>query len=208
MKIIAKLKKYFNTDLVLVNDDEYFELVDELGTSLESQNEFISYILSNELNIENKYRIFTLLSEVYAFELVENYKLTRLYELYKWILKLMFEKEFYEYSMCYRFSDLLVKMSKNVEQVYKDIIESINIYSPISVQIAICSMYGYYKFYEHKELTEKFLNKILMAIENNEDNRGIIKDFNKFYKNIFKLKEYSQYREKFKQYLIEPQMNR
>ena len=209
MDVILKLKVLLDTDVASINDEEYSELVDELGTSNKSQKEFIDYVLShNSLSVEDEYKIFMLLGEIYVLAKYEkSYDVNDLKILYEWVLKVMFKKEFYEYSMCYRFSDLLVKISKDVEKVYKDIIENINIHSPISVQIAICSMYGYYKFYEYKELTENFLDKILMAIDNNENNQGIIKDFNKFYKHILKLKEYSQYREKFKQYLIEPQMN-
>ena len=93
-------------------------------------------------------------------------------------------------------------MSKNTEQVYRDIINMIDINKPISVQIAICSMYGVHKFYNYKELTEIFFDKILLSIERNENNKNIIEDINNFLKGFLKLKEYEKYKEKFIPYLI------
>ena len=195
MDIITKLKILLDTSIVSMDDEKYFELVDSLGTSNENQEKFINYILHNDLNVENQYKVFMLLREVYGFE--DEYDIN-LSELYNWVLKIMFKKEFYDYSMCYRFSDLLVKMTKNVQKVYKDIIENVNIFNPITVQIAICSMYGYYDYFQYKELTSVFLDKILIAIEKNENNQDIIKDFNHFIMKRIKIGEYEKLEEKFK----------
>ena len=140
-----------------------------------------------------------LLREVYGFE--DEYDI-ELGKLYNWVLKIMFKKEFYDYSMCYRFSDLLVKMTKNVQKVYKDIIENVNIFNPITVQIAICSMYGYYDYFQYKELTEIFLDKIFTSIKKNKDNQDIIKDFNRFMRRRIKTEDYKQYEVDFKMYVI------
>jgi hypothetical protein len=200
MDIITKLNILFKTNLEAIDNDEYFELVNELGYSVESQKKFIDYILYNTLSIENKSKVFMLLREVYGLETEENYNLN-LMELYNWVLNLMFKERFYNYSICYKFSDLLVMMSKNVEQVYRDIINMIDINKPISVQIAICSMYGVHKFYNYKELTEIFFDKILLSIERNENNKNIIEDINNFLRGFLKLKEYEKYKEKFSSYL-------
>ncbi len=192
--VILKLKVLLSTDVALVDDEKYSELVDELGTSSRSQTEFINYVLSHEiLSAEDEYKIFMLLSEIYTLaEYEKNYNVDKLKILYEWVLKVMFKKEFYNYSLCYVFSDLLIKMSKNIKQVFQDIIEKIDVYNSVSVQIAICSMYGYYNFFEYKELTEKFLNKILIAIEKNVDNQGIIDDFNYFVMERINIGEYKQ----------------
>ena len=39
--VILKLKVLLSTDVALVDDEKYSELVDELGTSSRSQTEFI-----------------------------------------------------------------------------------------------------------------------------------------------------------------------
>lgn len=203
MGIITKLEKLLNTNLVLMDDNEYSELVDDLSTSNANQKKFINYILSNDtLTVDDEYKIFMLLSEAYGLEKFEESYELNLMELYEWVLKLMFKKEFYNYSICYHFSDLLVKMSKNIKQVYGDIINMIDIYCPISVQIAICSMYGFYPFTEYKELTRTFFYKILMSIEKNENNKGIIEDANKFLKKTLKQEEYKEYGEKINKYKI------
>ncbi|WP_253351600.1 hypothetical protein [Sebaldella sp. S0638] len=194
MDVLLKLKVLLDTDVALMDDEEYSKLVEEIGTSNKSQKEFIDYVLSYEsLNVEDEYKIFMLLREIYMLaKYQENYNVNNLKILYKWVLKVMFKKEFYDYSMCYKFSDLLVKISNNIKQVFQDIIEKIDVYNSISVQIAICSMYGYYNFFEYKELTEKFLNKILIAIEKNGDNQGIIDDFNYFVMERINIGEYKQ----------------
>lgn len=46
--------------------------------------------------MEEDYKVFSLIKEVYYFDI-------RLNKLYNWILNLMFKKEFYGYSMCYKF---------------------------------------------------------------------------------------------------------
>lgn len=203
MDIIMRLNRYFETDVALMDDEEYHELVDELGTSAKNQKKFVNYVLQNKFKVEDEYKIFMILVETYGFETEDNYNIIYLNELYNWVLKVMFKKEFYDYSMCYRFSDLLVKISKNIKLVFQDIIQNIDIYSPISVQIAICSMYGFYDFFQYKKLTEIFLNKILMSIDNNEDNQGIIKDFNRFVKRVLKRDEYKEYEIKFIPYFID-----
>ena len=167
MDVIAKLNVLIETNFVDIDNEKYFELVNDLGYSIESQNKFINYVLQNSLSIENEYKIFILLREVYGLEPYENYKLN-LMELYSWVLNLMFKEKLYDYSICYKFSDLLVMMSKNVKQVYMDIINMVDINQPISVQIAVCSMYGVHRFGNYKELTELFLDKILLSIEKNE----------------------------------------
>ncbi|MCP1226765.1 hypothetical protein, partial [Sebaldella sp. S0638] len=170
MDIIMRLKKYFNTDVALMDDEEYSDLVDDLGTSVENQKKFIDYVLQNKFEVGDEYKIFMILVDVYGFEAEDDFNIVYLNQLYNWVLKVMFKKEFYDYSMCYRFSDLLVKMTKNVQKVYKDIIENVNIFNPITVQIAICSMYGYYDYFQYKELTEIFLDKIFTSIKKNKDN--------------------------------------
>jgi hypothetical protein len=201
--VILKLKILLDTNVALVDDEEYSELVDELGSSSRSQKEFINYVLSHKsLSVEDEYKIFMLLSEIYTLaEYEENYDVNELKVLYKWVLKVMFKKEFYNYSLCYVFSDLLVKMSNDIKQVFQDIVENIDVYNPISVQIAICSMYGHYDYFQYKELTEKFLNKILIAIERNENNHGIIKDFKHFIIKRIKIEKYDQLEEKLKKYM-------
>ena len=199
MDIITKLKILLDTSIVSMDDEKYFDLVDSLGTSNENQEKFINYILHNDLSVENEYKVFMLLREVYGFE--DEYDI-ELGKLYNWVLKIMFKKEFYDYSMCYRFSDLLVKMTKNVQKVYKDIIENVNIFNPITVQIAICSMYGYYDYFQYKELTEIFLDKIFTSIKKNKDNQDIIKDFNRFMRRRIKTEDYKQYEVDFKMYVI------
>ncbi|MCP1226543.1 hypothetical protein [Sebaldella sp. S0638] len=199
MDIITKLKILLDTSIVSMDDEKYFDLVDSLGTSNENQEKFINYILHNDLSVENEYKVFMLLREVYGFE--DEYDI-ELGKLYNWVLKIMFKKEFYDYSMCYRFSDLLVKMTKNDQKVYKDIIENVNIFNPLTVQIAICSMYGYYDYFQYKELTEIFLDKIFTSIKKNKDNQDIIKDFNRFMRRRIKIEDYKQYEVDFKMYAI------
>jgi hypothetical protein len=201
--VILKLKELLDTDVALVDDEEYSELVDELGSSSKGQREFINYVLSHKsLSVQDEYKIFMLLDEIYMLEKhEENYDVSELKILYKWVLKVMFKKEFYNYSLCYMFSDLLVKMSKNTKQVFQDIIENIDVYVPVSVQIAICSMYGYHDFFKYKRLISVFLDKILIAIEKNEDNQGIIKDFDQFVMKRIKIGEYKKLEEKLKKYM-------
>ena len=198
MDIIMRLKKYFNTDVALMDDEEYSNLVDELGTSVENQKKFINYVLQNKFEVEDEYKIFMILVDVYGFEAEDDFNIVYLNQLYNWVLKVMFKKEFYDYSMCYRFSDLLVKMTKNDQKVYKDIIENVNIFIPITVQIAICSMYGYYDYFQYKKLTEIFLNKIFASIKKNKDNQDIIKDFNRFIRKKIKIEDYKQFEVEFK----------
>ena len=203
--VILKLKELLDTDVALMDNEEYSNLVDELGTSNKSQIKFINYVLSHKnLSAEDEYKIFMLLDEIYVLaKYEENYDVNELKKFYKWVLKIMFKKEFYNYSLCYVFSSLLVKMSKDIKQVFQDIIENMDIYNPLSIQIGICSMYYHYDFFQYKGLTEIFFNKILMSIDNNENNQGIIKDFNRFVKKALEIDEYKEYEIKFKPYFID-----
>ena len=202
MDVITKLNILFETNFVDIDNEKYFELVNDLGYSIESQKKIIDYVLCNTFSIENKYKIFMLLREVYGLETEENYNLNFM-ELYNWVLNLMFEERFYNYSVCYKFSDLLVMMSKDVKQVYTDIINMVDINRPITVQIAICSMYGVHKFYNYIELTESFFDKILLSIKENENNKGIVEDVRNFLRGFLNLKEYKEYKKKFNILMLE-----
>ena len=96
MDIIDKLKKYFNDRLEFIDDKEYDELVYNLGSSIVNREKISDYVLNNILSVEEDYKVFSLMKEVYYFDI-------RLNKLYNWILNLMFKKEFYGYSMCYKF---------------------------------------------------------------------------------------------------------
>ena len=78
----------------------------------------------------------------------------------------------------------LIEISENKEQVNNDIIENINIQTPVSVQITICSTYVCHDIFSNEELGNIFLNKIISSIEVNKDNHGIVSDRRTFLKVI------------------------
>ena len=169
-------------DCIYVNFQKelnYKELIDRLANDLENQNKLCNYVLDKDLSNKDSYSILVILTELYNNQSDEQYNLS--FELlYDWLLKKMFSKDLYDYSICYKFSRILVKIINNYRTVYSDIINSIKEDDQITVQIAICSTYSLTKeFFKYKDLTNLFIGKIFRSLQLN-NNTQVIKDFKHF----------------------------
>ncbi|MFR7592407.1 MAG: hypothetical protein ACLUVC_13275 [Longibaculum sp.] len=185
-------------DIFSVNmeDDSYYDLLDNICSSKLNQKEIISYIKKNILTKEQKEKIFFLLSELYELPL-ENLHNLDFIELYEWLLNEMFDKKNYDYSNGYRFVHLLKHIKGNDKCVYNDVVNRINIDDPMSVRIAITSTYKN-DFYKYPDVMDLFFEKIIQSLKNKHKEKEIRNDFNNFLKEYLVMKNYKKYKTYFR----------
>lgn len=156
---------------------------------LSSQQDFVKYVLSLPLGHKNVMGIIMLIKD-----LCENENVC-FAELYEWILQQMFCEKFFDYSYSYRFVDCLILLESDIYKILGDIVSRMDVNQPISIQIAMASMYQHHDFFEKfPQLGYEFLDRVLQCIEKDEQ---FVKTVHMFLKPVLKGKHYWKYRIRF-----------
>lgn len=192
-EMLMMLNRYLSKDTFEnVKDELLFDIVDFIYDSQDLQKVLVSYINKNIFTQQQKWEIFYLLREIeYDQEKIS------LEGIYEWVLDLMFTKEFFDYSLSYKFAEVLIGIIDDEEKVYSDIIDKIDMNDPITLSIAIVSTYGF-MFNKHEKLTKKFLDIILKSLEHNINNSNIMRDFKHFMSFCLEEPAYVKYKKYFK----------
>lgn len=178
MKIEELFKEFVNN--LYMDDSKYNEMIYLFASDKESQEFLIDYALSLDIGDKLILAIRGIINEVYG--LYGDVYRIEFQSLYSCFLEQMFSSALYEYSSCYKFSNLLIKIKGDKSVVYKDILTHMNPDEIITTQIAVCSMYGLEmkSAYKNKVFMNEFLKKIVSTLQKNRDNMQLIKDFKHF----------------------------
>ena len=164
-----------------ISSEEYCLLTDLIGKDKHSQQELCEWVINNDLVDHEVYLFLILLMEIYEDEETEGYVL-EFKCLNEWLLGKMFSKDFYDYSICYKFTYLLLKINGNdYEGVYARIVGRTDEANAMTVKIAMCSTYGYTRnFFQYKKKTIEFISKIILCINKSDNSEQVFKDFETF----------------------------